>query len=162
ASGHCHRAGGGAGHAELHAADPAALAGGLHRAVRRAAPAARATRAGAAARGPARAPAGRIAAAVFAGNGIYLLAAFLVTALFLVVYVSRALLLPTKFFPGEGLLRTIYFLILGSHTILAVAVGPLALVVLYRAFKGDFKRHRKLARITLPIWLYVVVTGWAI
>ena len=83
-------------------------------------------------------------------------------ALFLVVYVSRALLLPTKFFPGEGLLRTIYFLILGSHTILATAVGPLALVVLYRAFKGDFKRHKKLARITLPIWLYVVVTGWAI
>ena len=91
-----------------------------------------------------------------------MLAATTFAALFLVVYVSRALLLPTKFFPGEGLLRTIYFLILGSHTILAVAVGPLALVVLYRAFQGDFKRHRKLARITLPIWLYVVVTGWAI
>jgi len=91
-----------------------------------------------------------------------MLAATTFAALFLVVYVSRALLLPTKFFPGEGLLRTIYFLILGSHTILAMAVGPLALVVLYRAFKGDFKRHKKLARITLPIWLYVVVTGWVI
>ena len=83
-------------------------------------------------------------------------------ALFLVVYVTRALLLPTKFFPGEGLLRTIYYLILGSHIILAIAIGPMVLVVLYRAFSGQFARHRQLARITLPIWLYVVVTGWMI
>jgi len=83
-------------------------------------------------------------------------------ALFLVVYVTRALLLPTKFFPGEGLIRVIYLAVLVSHTILATAVGPLVLVVLYRAFKGQFPKHRRLARITLPIWLYVVVTGWLI
>jgi putative membrane protein len=82
--------------------------------------------------------------------------------LFLVVYVARALLLPTKLFPGEGLLRAVYFLVLGSHVILAIAIGPLVLVVLYRAFRGQFDRHRQLARITLPIWLYVVVTGWLI
>ncbi len=82
--------------------------------------------------------------------------------LFLIVYVTRALLIPTKFFPGEGLLRVVYFGILISHTILAVAVGPMVLIVLYRAFKGQFDRHRYLARITLPIWLYVVVTGWLI
>jgi len=83
-------------------------------------------------------------------------------ALFLVVYVTRALLLPTKFFPGEGLIRVIYLAVLVSHTILAIVVGPLVLVVLYRAFKGQFPKHRRLARITLPIWLYVVVTGWLI
>jgi putative membrane protein len=82
--------------------------------------------------------------------------------LFLVVYVTRALLLPTKFFPGEGLIRAVYLAILVSHTILATAVGPLVLVVLYRAFRGQFKQHRRLARITLPIWLYVVVSGWTI
>jgi putative membrane protein len=83
-------------------------------------------------------------------------------ALFLVVYVARALLFPTKFFAGEGLLRVVYLAVLISHTILATVVGPLVLVVLYRAFKGQFPKHRKLARLTLPIWLYVVVTGWLI
>src|SRR5947209_5128674 len=59
-------------------------------------------------------------------------------ALFLVVYVTRALLLPTKFFPGEGLIRTIYLVILATHSVLAIAVGPLVLLVLYRAYRGQF------------------------
>jgi putative membrane protein len=83
-------------------------------------------------------------------------------ALFLVVYVSRALLFETRVFAGEGLVRAIYLAILISHTILAILVGPLALVTLRRAFRGEFSKHRQIARVTFPMWLYVVVTGWLI
>lgn len=83
-------------------------------------------------------------------------------ALFLVVYVSRALLFETKLFAGEGIVRAIYLFILISHTILAILVGPFALVTLRRAFRGEFPKHRQIARITFPMWLYVVVTGWII
>ena len=83
-------------------------------------------------------------------------------ALFLVVYVSRALLFETKVFAGEGLVRTIYLVILISHMILSVLVGPFALVTLRRALRGDYSKHRQIARITFPMWLYVVVTGWMI
>jgi putative membrane protein len=83
-------------------------------------------------------------------------------ALFLVVYVSRALLFETKVFAGEGWVRTLYLAILVSHTILAIAVGPFALVTLRRALRGDYAKHRRIARITFPMWLYVVVTGWLI
>jgi putative membrane protein len=83
-------------------------------------------------------------------------------ALFLVVYVSRALLFETKVFAGEGLVRVVYLTILVSHTILAILVGPFALVTLRRALKGDFSKHRQIARVTFPMWLYVVVTGWII
>lgn len=83
-------------------------------------------------------------------------------ALFLVVYVIRASLFQTKLFAGEGLIRAVYLTILASHTLLAIAVGPLALLTLYRALRGDFQRHKRIARITLPIWLYVAVTGWII
>ena len=67
-----------------------------------------------------------------------------------------------KVFAGHGATRVVYLLILGSHTVLAAAVGPLALLTLRRALRGDFRRHRRIARLTLPIWLYVVVTGWLI
>jgi putative membrane protein len=83
-------------------------------------------------------------------------------ALFLVVYVSRALLFETKVFAGEGLVRVIYLAILISHTILAILVGPFALVTLRRALRGEFSKHRQIARITFPMWLYVVATGWLI
>ena len=83
-------------------------------------------------------------------------------ALFLVVYVSRALLFETKVFAGEGLVRVIYLAILISHTILAILVGPLALLTLRRALRGEFSKHRQIARVTFPMWLYVVVTGWLI
>jgi putative membrane protein len=91
-----------------------------------------------------------------------MLIATLFAALFLVVYVARAVLFETKFFAGEGLVRVFYFLVLISHTILAIAVGPMVLVTLFRALRGDFGRHRRLARLTAPIWAYVVVTGWII
>jgi putative membrane protein len=83
-------------------------------------------------------------------------------ALFLVVYVSRALLFETKVFAGDGWVRILYLVILISHTILATLVGPFALVTLRRALKGDFLKHKQIARFTFPMWLYVVVTGWII
>jgi len=82
--------------------------------------------------------------------------------LFLVAYVARYFLYAPKLFAGEGALRVFYLTLLLSHTVLAVAVGPLVLVTLRRALRGEFLRHRRLARFTLPIWLYVVVTGWTI
>ena len=91
-----------------------------------------------------------------------MLTATVFAALFLVVYVTRFLLFQPKVFAGEGLLRAVYLVILGSHTVLAIAVGPLALVTLRRAFKAQYRRHRQIARVTLPIWLYVVATGWTV
>ena len=83
-------------------------------------------------------------------------------ALFLVVYVTRYMLFPTRIFAGQGPVRAIYLVILASHTILAVAVGPMALETLRRAFRAEYRRHRRLARVTLPVWLYVAVSGWTI
>jgi putative membrane protein len=65
-------------------------------------------------------------------------------------------------FAGEGLVRVIYLTILISHTILAILVGPFALVTLRRALRGEYAKHKRIARITFPMWLYVVVTGWLI
>jgi uncharacterized membrane protein YozB (DUF420 family) len=62
-------------------------------------------------------------------------------------------------FTGEGLARTFYLTVLTSHTILAVTIVPFVIITLRRAFKPDFPRHRKIARWTFPMWLYVSVTG---
>ena len=62
-------------------------------------------------------------------------------------------------FPGTGIWRTIYFSILIPHIILAVVMLPMILRVFYLAFRNDFIRHKRWARITLPIWIYVSVTG---
>ena len=91
-----------------------------------------------------------------------MLAASLLAALFLVVYVTRAVLLPTRFFPGEGAIRTIYFGVLISHTVVAVLVAPLAIVTLRRALAGRFAKHRQIARVTLPMWVYTALTGWLV
>ncbi|MGH9906420.1 MAG: DUF420 domain-containing protein [Pyrinomonadaceae bacterium] len=62
-------------------------------------------------------------------------------------------------FPGQGIVRPVYFAILISHVILAIVIVPLVLITVYRAARGDFPRHRRIARWTLPLWLYVSVTG---
>lgn len=62
-------------------------------------------------------------------------------------------------FAGQGFVRPIYFTILLTHTILAVVIVPLILLTLARARRGDFTRHRRIARWTLPLWLYVSITG---
>lgn len=91
-----------------------------------------------------------------------MLTATVFAALFLAVYVTRAVLFETKLFTGEGAVRAIYLAVLASHTLLATAVGPLALLTLFRALRGQYRRHRRIARITLPVWLYVVVSGWIV
>jgi uncharacterized membrane protein YozB (DUF420 family) len=62
-------------------------------------------------------------------------------------------------FQGTGIVRPIYFTMLTTHTILAIVIVPLIIITFYRALRQDFSRHRRIARITLPLWLYVSVTG---
>jgi putative membrane protein len=83
-------------------------------------------------------------------------------ALFLVVYVARWLMFAPAHFSGEGPIKVFYYAILISHMILAIAQVPLVLTVLTYALRGQFARHRRLARITVPVWLYVVATGWIV
>ncbi|MGH7279118.1 MAG: DUF420 domain-containing protein [Candidatus Rokuibacteriota bacterium] len=85
--------------------------------------------------------------------------AFTVSALFLVSYVIYHYAAGSRPFGGQGWIRAVYFPLLISHIVLAAAIVPLALATLYRAWRGDFIRHRRVARWTLPIWLYVSVTG---
>ena len=88
-----------------------------------------------------------------------MLAAFATSVLFLISYVTYHAQVGSKPFPGTGLLRTVYFAILIPHVILAAAVVPLALLTLRRGLRRDDERHRAIARWTLPIWLFVSVTG---
>ena len=88
-----------------------------------------------------------------------MLAAFATSVLFLISYVTYHAQVGSKPFPGTGLLRTVYFAILIPHVILAATVVPLALVTLRRGLRRDDVRHRAIARWTLPIWLFVSVTG---
>ena len=88
-----------------------------------------------------------------------MLAAFGVSIVFLVSYVTYHVQVGSVHFLGTGLIRGVYFGILITHTILAALVPPLAVVTLTRAVRGQFERHRRLARWTFPIWLYVSVTG---
>lgn len=81
------------------------------------------------------------------------------SGLFLVFYLLRFSLTGTHTFAGEGLARAFYLSVLFSHMILAVVIVPLVLRLLYLAWKERFQAHARLARWTLPIWLYVSVTG---
>jgi putative membrane protein len=84
-------------------------------------------------------------------------------ALFLVFYVARWTLYGSKAFSGTGGWRLVYFGTLVPHILLAVALGPLALRMIYLALrKRDYAAHRRLARVTLPVWLYVAASGWVI
>jgi putative membrane protein len=85
--------------------------------------------------------------------------AFGVSACFLVSYVIYHYHAGSKPFGGHGWIRAVYYPLLISHLILAALIVPLALTTLYRAWRGQFARHRRIARWTLPVWLYVSVTG---
>ncbi len=90
---------------------------------------------------------------------VCMLAAFTCSVVFLTSYLAHKYLAgPTKF-QGEGAIRLVYFAILLTHTVLAALVPFLAVTTLYRAFRGQFEKHRRIARITFPIWMYVSVTG---
>ena len=88
-----------------------------------------------------------------------MLAAFGVSILFLICYVIYHAQVGSVKFQGQGWLRPVYFTILITHVILAATVPVFAVITLRRALKGDFAKHRKIARITYPIWLYVSITG---
>jgi putative membrane protein len=82
-----------------------------------------------------------------------------VSAMFLVVYVTQQVLVGHQRFPGDDWVRTLFLWILTTHTILAVALVPLVLRTFYLGFKERFPEHRRIARWTFPIWLYISVTG---
>jgi len=88
-----------------------------------------------------------------------MLGAFCVSVLFLVSYVVYHALAGSRPFTGQGWIRPVYFALLISHVVLAAAMVPFVLTTLYRALGADFARHVRLARFTLPVWLYVSVTG---
>lgn len=85
--------------------------------------------------------------------------AFISSTIFLVSYVIYHVRVHSVPFHGQGWIRPVYFTILGSHIILAAAIVPLAILTLSRALREQFDRHRRIARWTLPLWLYVSVTG---
>ena len=85
--------------------------------------------------------------------------AFFVSILFLISYLTYHAMHGSTRFPGTGWIRPAYFAILISHTVLAVLIVPLVLRTLYLALRNRFEAHRQIARWTLPLWLYVSVTG---
>lgn len=88
-----------------------------------------------------------------------MLSAFVTSSLFLISYLLYHNFAGHTPFPGEGWVRPVYFIILISHIILSAFVVPLVLTSFYFAWAGKFRTHRKLSRWTLPVWLYVSVTG---
>jgi uncharacterized membrane protein YozB (DUF420 family) len=88
-----------------------------------------------------------------------MLAAFACSILFLISYLIYHYQVGSVPFKGQGPIRTVYFTILITHTVLATTVVPLVLITLIRALRERFDAHRRIARWTFPIWLYVSVTG---
>jgi putative membrane protein len=88
-----------------------------------------------------------------------MLAAFTVSILFLISYLTYHAQVGSVHYPHSGAIRSVYLTILFTHTVLAAAVPVLAIITLRRGLRGNFVRHKALARWTLPIWLYVSVTG---
>lgn len=86
-------------------------------------------------------------------------AAVSVSALFLISYLTYHYHHGATRFAGQGIVRPIYFTILLTHTVLAAVIVPFVIVTVRRAKRGDFLRHKSIARWTLPMWLYVSVTG---
>ena len=91
-----------------------------------------------------------------------MLAAFGVSVAFLVSYGARVALTGTHRFPGDGALRVAYLAVLGSHTVLAALTLPLVLRTLQLSLTSRFAEHRRIARFTFPVWLYVSATGVAV
>ncbi len=85
--------------------------------------------------------------------------AFVMSTLFLLSYLSYHYHVGSVRYTGGGLWRSVYFTILLTHTVLAVAIVPMILRTFYLALKGRFEEHRRAARWTLPLWFYVSVTG---
>ncbi|MDL1893422.1 DUF420 domain-containing protein [Sphingobacteriales bacterium CHB3] len=91
-----------------------------------------------------------------------MIAALVTSSVFLLSYLIYHYNVGSVKFTAEGTVRTVYFTILLTHTVLAAAVPPLAIVTVVKALRERFDKHKRIARWTLPIWLYVSVTGVAI
>ena len=89
----------------------------------------------------------------------FMLGALAISVLFLISYLTYHYSRPATPFTGQGWVRPVYFTVLITHVVLAVPVAPLALLLVIRAWKGEFTRHSRLARWVFPLWLYVSVTG---
>lgn len=100
-----------------------------------------------------------IAKKLVAAHRRVMLAAVTTSALFLVSYLVYHAQVGSVRFQGQSWVRPVYFTILLTHTVLAAAIVPMVLVTLWRGLRGDFDRHRAIARWTYPVWLYVSVTG---
>jgi len=85
--------------------------------------------------------------------------AIICSALFLVMYVAYHMTSESTSYGGEGVIRYVYFFILITHILLSIIIIPFVLFTFMRARLGDFEKHRKIAKITFPLWLYVAVTG---
>lgn len=85
--------------------------------------------------------------------------AMVFTTLFLVLYIAYHMTSDSTPYGGEGIVKYLYFTILISHILLSVTVIPLVLITFVRGITGDFEKHKKLARIAFPIWLFVAVSG---
>ena len=88
-----------------------------------------------------------------------MISALIVSGLFLISYVTLRFYTPIFVFQGEGLIKIFYYILLVSHVLLAMAIVPLVLFTVLRAFKERFAAHKKIARWTWPIWMYVSVSG---
>lgn len=86
-------------------------------------------------------------------------AAFVSTALFLVTYVTYHALAESTSYGGDGILRYVYYFVLITHIVLAAVIVPLALITVARGLNMQVEKHRKIARWTMPLWLYVSLTG---
>lgn len=85
--------------------------------------------------------------------------AILLSIIFLVLYVLYHMTSDSTKFGGEGIIKSVYYFILISHILLSIVVIPFVLVTYVRALLGKFPEHKKIARITFPLWLYVAITG---
>jgi putative membrane protein len=88
-----------------------------------------------------------------------MLGAFVASCLFLTSYLTRMVMFGDTRFTGEGLARVAYLTLLVSHVVLALAAAPMVIATLTLGLEGRFDRHKRIARVTLPIWAYVSVTG---
>jgi uncharacterized membrane protein YozB (DUF420 family) len=94
-----------------------------------------------------------------AAHRAVMLSALVTSTLFLISYLYYHAHVGSVHFPGQGWSRPVYFTILISHTILAAVIAPMIIITLSRALGGRYDRHRRIARWTFPLWLYVSVTG---
>jgi len=85
--------------------------------------------------------------------------AIALSVVFLVMYVAYHMTTDSTKFGGEGVIRNVYFFILITHILLSIAVIPLVMITYVRALANKFDKHKKIAKITFPIWLYVAITG---